>query len=134
MLSRVRLARRWAAAARVSMPLIVAFVYSSSALAATTTYTNRAAFEATLGTKVTDDYSSAGYNPDNDVNSFDVLSNAVMSAVLGETDYTTTGLVDRNIILNQATNPLYCAGCDGSYLVGFSDPRPGPGEFPGAAR
>ncbi len=120
MFSRVRLARRWAAAARVSILLIVAFVYSSSAVAATITYTNRATFEATLGTKVTDDYSSAGYNPDNNVNTFDLLSNAAMSAVLGETDYTTTGFPNFNIVADQDTNARYCAGCNGSFLLGFT--------------
>ena len=88
--------------------------------AATITYTDRATFEGTLGASVIDDYSSSGYNPNNDVNIPDVLTNAQMNAVLGETDYSTTGFANNNIIIRQDLDPQYCAGCNGSYLLGFT--------------
>ena len=119
--------RRWAAVGWVSIPIIVAFMYSTSASAVTTTYNDRTTFEATLNTMVTDDYSSAGYDVNNDVNSIDILSDAEMSAVCGETDYTATGFSNINIISNQAQDPKYCAGCNGSFLLGFTTTSVGNG-------
>ena len=42
---------------------------------------------------------------------FDVFTDAAISTVIGETQYTSTGFVDNNLITNQANDPYYCAGC-----------------------
>ena len=78
---------------------------------ATIIYNSRALFEATLGAKVTDDYENPGYGF--------LQSDAVMSAVLGETDYSTTGFTNNNLVFG-SPNHSYCAGCNGSYLLGFT--------------
>jgi len=72
------------------------------------TFTERTAFEATLATSVTDDYSNPAYQF--------IQSDAVMSAVLGETDYKSTGFTDWNIVQSGGS---YCAGCNGSFLLSF---------------
>lgn len=88
-------------------------------------YLDRIAFEAVLGMKIVDDYSSAGYrsgdlgdptDPDQDVH-----SDAHMSSVLGETAYVTTGFSNLNIVFNQLADPKYCAGCNGSFELDFQD-------------
>lgn len=81
---------------------------SSAASASYLTYTSRGDFTATLGSSVTDDYSNAGYQF--------IQSDSAMSAVLGETDYHTTGFVNLNIVQG---NDSYCAGCNGSYELSF---------------
>jgi hypothetical protein len=45
-----------------------------------------------------------------------------MNAVFGETRYTTTGFANWNIIVvdTDGINHLYCAGCNGSYLLDFT--------------
>ena len=82
---------------------------SSVASAGYVTYTTRTDFAATLGASVTDDYSNAGYQFIN--------SNAAMNAVLGETDYRTTGFQNLNIVQG---NDTYCAGCNGSFELSFT--------------
>lgn len=81
---------------------------SQEASASTITYASRPAFTATLGASVTDDYSNPGY--------VFLQSNAAMSAVLGETDYVTTGFINWNIV----SGGRYCAGCNGSFLLDFT--------------
>lgn len=80
---------------------------ASPAAAATVVFGDRTSFAATLGTSVTDDYSNPGYQF--------IQSNAAMSAVLGETDYVSTGFSDLNIVAGGA----YCAGCNGSFQLSF---------------
>ncbi len=89
---------------------------STAAMAATPTYfTNRAAFEMAVDPRVVDDYSNAGY--------VTIQDNATMSAVLGETDYVSTGFSNWNIISNGG----YCAGCNGSYRLSFQTTSMGTG-------
>lgn len=94
------------------LPLFAALfavqLVSQPAHAATVTYTDRVSFEATLGASVTDDYSDPGY--------VFIQSNTDMSAVLGETDYESTGFDDLNIVTNAVR---YCAGCNGSFKLSF---------------
>lgn len=92
------------------------------ASATNTQYNNRPLFEAQLGTLITDDYSHVGYTTGDVIDNptFDIHSNASMSAVLGETDYQSTGFQNWNIIGGQPANPNYCAGCNGSYLLIFT--------------
>ncbi|MBH9578792.1 PEP-CTERM sorting domain-containing protein [Inhella proteolytica] len=81
------------------------------AFAAPVQYNNRALFQSQLAASVTDDYQNPGYG-----GSFAILSNAAMGAVLNETKYTTTGFSDWNIV----TGGMYCAGCNGSFLLDFT--------------
>ena len=81
----------------------------------TNTFTDEGAFLATLRTSITDTYAtSLGYPAPSAT-----ISNAAMSAVLGETAYTTTGHANTNKILDDS-DPLYCAGCNGSFRLDFT--------------
>jgi hypothetical protein len=84
-----------------------ALALATQAQAAETLFGNRAGFEATLATSVTDTYSNPGY--------VFIQSNAAMSAVLGETDYQSTGFSNLNIV----AGGYYCAGCNGSFILSF---------------
>jgi hypothetical protein len=81
--------------------------------AAAIIYSDRAAFEATLSTIVRDDYENSGY--------VSHQSDAAMSAVLGETDYTTTGFSNNDIVFDRlGGDRFYCGGCNGSYRMDFT--------------
>src|SRR5688500_17216263 len=56
---------------------------------------------------VTDDYSNPGYVFSQD--------DVTMSAILGETDYMTTGFLNWNLV----SGGYYCAGCNGSFELSF---------------
>lgn len=100
--------------ARFLMISIVLISLSSLAHAATPTfYTDRAAFQAGLGSFLTDDYSPASGYP----SGFNIYNNAEMSAFFGETVYYTTGFPEWNF-KNSAEN--YCAGCNGSFRLIFT--------------
>src|SRR5262249_46797835 len=52
-----------------------------------------------------------------------VLTNAQMNKVFGETRYTTTGFKNANIVAQNWLafgGPGYCAGCNGSFTLDFS--------------
>ena len=85
-------------------------------------YNDRSSFEATLSTIITDDYSATAYSVgDNfDTLSTDSHSNSQMNSIFGETDYFTTGFSNLNLIIKQPANPSYCAGCNGSFRLGFT--------------
>ena len=89
---------------------------------ATTVFADRATFEGMLDTFIADPYSTAGYaaGDNTDTANLDVHTNAHMSAVIGETDYRTTGHPETNVIVNQPGDPEYCAGCNGSFELGFT--------------
>ncbi len=70
-------------------------------------YASQAAYEAVLAASIIDDYSSPGY-------AF-IQNNATMSAVVGQTDYASTGFADLNIV----SGGVYCAGCNGSFELSF---------------
>jgi len=86
-----------------------------------TPFLDRTSFLGALGTVVLDDYSSAGYQLGDVVDAAldDFHSDVHMSAVVGETDYVTTGWENLNIITQQDIDPYYCAGCNGSFLLDF---------------
>lgn len=94
--------------------LALGFVQPSSA--ATTTFTDAGAFNATLSSSVVDDYSDPAY--------FFFQTDAAMSAVLGETDYTSTGFSNLNIV----DQGFYCAGCNGSFKLSFTSTSVGTGD------
>lgn len=85
---------------------------AGSANAATITFNNRAAFEATLSRSFTDTYDTTrGYAP-----GFSITADAPFSAIVGQTRYQTTGFSNLNIIQSNGT---YCAGCNGSFNLFF---------------
>lgn len=101
---------------------------STAAQAATITHSDRATFESTLGASITDDYSASGYEVGDRSNFPPIHTNAHMSAVLGETEYQSTGYLDWNIIVAADSNPYYCAGCNGSFILSFTTTSVGDGD------
>lgn len=99
---------------RMTRPLMALLLTgaASAAMAAPTVYATRGTFEAAIGTSVTDGYESPGY--------VFSQSDAVMSAVIGETDYTSTGFSNINVVFSSPTNKVYCAGCNGSFRLTFT--------------
>jgi MYXO-CTERM domain-containing protein len=87
----------------------IALLAAGHAEAATPTYYNsRAAFQIDITNTVNDDYQHPAYVGNQ--------SNAVMSAVLGQTDYMTTGFANWNLVVGGGR---YCAGCNGSFQLSF---------------
>jgi MYXO-CTERM domain-containing protein len=78
-----------------------------AAAATPTYYDNLPALQAVMTASVTDDYSNPGYGF--------IQNDATMSAVLGETDYESTGFLNLNIV----SGGVYCAGCNGSFELSF---------------
>lgn len=78
---------------------------------ATTVYSSRDAFASQLASSVTDTYESPGYGFSQ--------SDAQMSAVLGQTTYTATGWPNVDIVTAIGSDHYYCAGCNGSFRLGF---------------
>ena len=74
-------------------------------------YTGRPAFEAVLGTMVTDGYGTPPYPA-----GLGVYDDATFSAFLGETDYHTTGFANNNL---HGVQDYYCGGCNGSFELSF---------------
>ncbi len=90
----------------------------SCASDATTIYSSRTAFLAELSISLTDDYQNPAYEqPDNANGTF---TDARMSVIRGETRYRTTGLPDHNFVEHQAGQGIYCAGCNGSFELDFT--------------
>lgn len=87
----------------------------SSAFAAPTVYGDRNSFMSAVGTTVTDNYTNPGYTLPAGQYS---LSNAAMSAVLGETSYQSTGFYNWNNV--NTSLGLYCSGCNASFRLGFT--------------
>ncbi|USG63186.1 hypothetical protein NBZ79_09380 [Sneathiella marina] len=109
---------------RIASTSVVVLGLSLTSAVAATTYTDRSLFEPTLGTSVTDDYSNAGYGrpPIATSNRF---TNEEMSDVLGETEYTATSIgypINSNSVfgVNSGNGQAYCAGCNGSFNLGFT--------------
>jgi len=85
---------------------------ASQAQAATPTYyADQMTFDADIPFTVTDDYSNGGY--------VFIQNDAIMSGVVGESDYMSTGFNNLNIITNMGADPRYCAGCNGSFELSF---------------
>lgn len=103
----------------VTSTLVLGFVLSA-AKADTMTFSTSSSFLAQLGAHITDDYSAPGYVT-NGVGNTSELTDAQMSAVIGETTYHSTGFPNFNLV-NSAGTPsaTYCAGCNGSFQLGFT--------------
>src|SRR6478672_2237381 len=121
-MSRLRLARSSKAARSCKYVVIFAavaaglLVGANLALAASTVFDNRMAFESTLANIVLDDYEDPRYQAGDlaDVSYFDVHSNVSMNGIFGETSYMPTGWINNNVIGVLNGNHYYCAGCNGS--------------------
>ena len=86
-------------------------------------FANRTTFEDQLDNIIVDDYSNPGYLAGDsfDGATFDVHTDANMSSIVGETQYTSTGFDNNNIITNQSSGDfVYCTGCNGSFLLDFT--------------
>src|SRR5262245_42858157 len=92
------------------------------ALAASTIFGDRVAFESTLANIVLDDYEDPRYQTGDlvDVTAYDIHSNVSMNGIFGETSYLPTGWINNNAIVALNGNHYYCAGCNGSYLLDFT--------------
>lgn len=111
---------------------LLACAVSAPAFAGITVYTDRATFEAALGGNyLIDGFDAAGYlNGDrSNGGTLDIHSNASMSGVLGEADFMSTGFSDWNFVLSDGSggNTRYCAGCNGSFQLGFTTTSYGTG-------
>jgi hypothetical protein len=115
------------ARAALAASLLWTLVPEGPANAATTVYTTRPTFLAALTTSDTDDFSAAGYaqGDQDDEPDYDRHSNAHMNAVRGETVFTPTGFPNFNFIITQSGNPWYCAGCNGSFRMTFTNTSQG---------
>jgi hypothetical protein len=104
-----------------SIAALAITVAASEASADTTFYTSESAFDAAIGTSITDTYDSPGYATLNIVGSHIGASDAQMNKVFGETRYTTTGFKNNNIVFPSfgLDGPAYCAGCNGSFILDF---------------
>lgn len=111
----VSVARTFALAASLVVP--------ATAYASTITYADAASFQAALQNSVVDTYSAAGYQHGDkfDGPTQDFFSDAAVSAVFGETDYKSTGFANFDLIVHDAANDYYCAGCNGSFQLSFTD-------------
>lgn len=105
--------------------VVVPFFLSDQKLFATSIFADRVSFEASIVSSITDDYSATGYLT-GDIFSDATISihtDASMSAVLGETEYTTTGFADINKVVFGGwyglSEPAYCAGCNGTFRLSF---------------
>jgi hypothetical protein len=82
---------------------------------------SRSSFIAGLGNYLVDTYEDPGYTTGDRFNTsfLDGFSNNAMNAVFDETRYTPTGFSNLNLIVG-TSNHIYCAGCNGSFLLDFT--------------
>lgn len=93
--------------------LVISTQIAMPSQAATTIHATRTAFQAELVSSFTDSYGAElGYPT-----GLNILSNAAMSAIAGQTAYTTTGFQNLNIV----GFGYYCAGCNGSFTLDFTN-------------
>lgn len=99
-----------------------------------TLFSDRATFQNQLSTFIVDDYENPGYFTGDIVDGADTLgvdihSNTSMNRVIDETRYqTTTGYEEPNypigtgynLVVEDELNHIYCAGCNGSFLLDFT--------------
>ncbi|MCL1465217.1 PEP-CTERM sorting domain-containing protein [Argonema galeatum] len=85
-------------------------------------FSERTSFQNELDTLVVDDYENPAYLNGDVINgsTVDIHSDAQMSSILGETQYNTTGWNNWNLIVEQNFGHKYCAGCNGSFLLDFT--------------
>ena len=82
--------------------------------ASSTIYSNRTTFLSALSSSFTDDYENPAY--------MFLQNDAQMTAVAGQTAYMSTGFSNVDIVFNdQGSNHSYCAGCNGSFNLTFTN-------------
>jgi hypothetical protein len=92
--------------------LIFGAFCATSSNAATAVYSSSVAFNAAVTDVIIDDYENPGY--------LFSQSDADMTAVVGQTSYTSTGFNNLNIVFGIGDGQhSYCAGCNGSFRLGF---------------
>ena len=111
--------RTFARNARLSM--LFTLCWASAEAAIVNVFTDRSAFEMELGSSIVDDYTNPAYVPS-------PLTDADMSAVLGETEYTATQFLDRNSVVTDGSTKFYCSGCNGTFLLDFTSTSVGDSE------
>ncbi len=98
-------------------------LFSEHALAALTSYSNRGSFENVVSNQIVDEYSSATYGFTS--GGIVSLDNAAMSAAFGQTSYQSTayspGINLVGSVYTGNTGGAYCAGCNGSFLLNFTN-------------
>ena len=102
-----------------SIAALAITVAASEASADTIFYTSESAFDAAIGTSITDHYDSPGYVGPGMVEN--QLTNEQMNKVFGETRYT-AGVKNVNFVgffPNDFGSFAYCAGCNGSFILDF---------------
>ncbi|PHJ59066.1 hypothetical protein VF14_13410 [Nostoc linckia z18] len=96
-----------------------------------TLFSDQTTFQNQLDTFIVDDYESSGYLQGNILNELDldIHTNASMSSVFNETQYkSTTGFEGfgfppgsgYNLIVERDSGHRYCTGCNGSFLLDFT--------------
>ncbi len=96
--------------------------HASTASAMSVTYNNSSSFLNQLAAGYITDGYETGYDSGDlyDGATSDHYSDAGMSGVLGETDYSSTAYVDWNHITSGVPDAFYCAGCNGTFSLGFT--------------
>ena len=82
-----------------------------------TLYTDRTLFENSLAVTITDDYNKTRYP-------VPTYTDEEMSAALGETNYQSTGWNHQVLVWGTGSatgESFYCAGCNGSFLLDFTE-------------
>ena len=102
--------------------LLLGMSLTASSAFASVISTDRASFTSGLSSYLNDDYENPNYRHGDriDLSSLDAFSDTAMTHVLGETSYKTTGFANLNLMVG-TTNHHYCAGCNGSFLLDFSN-------------
>lgn len=95
---------------------------STVSAAPTTLYEDRASFLSAVGPAITDGYTDPGYAEAADIQG--VLTDAAMSAVLGQTTYRAITFPNQNqvgdvFVYGDGSN--YCSGCNGNFQLGFEE-------------
>lgn len=87
-----------------------------------TLFGDRTTFQSQLDTFIVDDYENPGYRKGDysDGPIVDRHSEFSMNSVLGETRYKSTGWSTHIIYSPSGSTRGYCAGCNGSFLLDFS--------------
>ena len=104
----------------VFLSFLWAFAFAGAIQAKPILYTDRSAFLAAVGTSITDGYTDPGYAQS--ANEQGVLTDAQMSAVLGETTYRAITFPNLNLagdVYAYGDGSNYCAGCNGNFQLGF---------------
>jgi len=110
------------AAVSTTIALFGAEWITPSAVQAATLYYNITNFESQLDRQIVDDYERDGYLAGDtfDGTHLDIHTDTSMSNILSETKYETTRFKHHNLIVSRGAGHRYCAGCNGSFGLDFT--------------